>query len=164
MSMFGNNGFDANAEENNQVRDLIPKGEYPAVLVNAVQKDTKDGKGKYLSMDFQIVRGQFQNKHVFENLNIWLAETDEKKKTAVQIAKAKLSELCKMTNVLNPKDPSEFYGKEVVLKLDVRESDGYGKQNVIKGFKSKAFNATVATPPKQEQEAVTVSDDANPFG
>ena len=123
MASFGPSGFDANAPENNE-NNLIPKGEYQAVIVKSDLQETKDKTGKYLKLDFQICSGEYMNKHVFTNLNLWLAETDDKKKTAVKIAKAQMSELCRAVNVLNPRDSSDLHNKPLTIKVGVQEASG----------------------------------------
>jgi hypothetical protein len=134
MAEFGDSGFDATAKENQKVSNCLPAGEYPAVLVASEKKQTKDGSGHYLKMDFQITSGEFQNQHIFSNCNLWLALTDDKKRTAVQIAKGQLSELCRAVGVLNPKDSKELHGIPLMIKLNAKENGEYGMQNNITKF------------------------------
>ncbi len=131
MAFFGDEGFDSNAKENQKVNTCLPAGEYSAVLVASEKKATKDDGGSYLKMDFQIVRGEFQNQHIFQNLNLWLALTDDKKRTAVQIAKGQLSELCRAVGVGTPKDSTELHGIELMIRINAKENGEYGMQNNI---------------------------------
>jgi hypothetical protein len=164
MADFGDGGFDSQAPENNDA-NVIPGGEYDAVIVKSEKTATKDGKGHYLKLDFQIVSGECQNKHVFENLNIWLPETDDKKKTAVKIAKANLSEICRAVGVLNPKDSAELHGKPLRIKVIVDEGNAqFGKQNRIKGFKPRGFAAPTAAPELAAAAPVAAGATANPWG
>lgn len=161
MGMFGESGFDANAKENNET-NVLPAGDYDVVLVKSEQKTTKDGTGKYLSLDFQVTTGERQNAHIFTNLNLWLKEIDDKKRTAVKIAKAQLSELCRAVNVLNPKDAAELHNKPLRVKVAIREASGeFPAQNNITKFKPREFNA-VAPPPMQPM--ATASADAPTSG
>jgi predicted RNA-binding protein YlxR (DUF448 family) len=165
MADFGAGGFNAQAPENNEGNQVIPAGEYDAVIVKSERKATKDGRGAYLSLDFQIVSGEFQNKHVFENLNIWLEESDEKKKTAVRIAKANLSELCRAVNVLNPKDSAELHNKPLRIRVVVDEGNAqYGKQNRIKGFKPRGFAAQSAPSPVPVGAGASSDPNQSPWG
>lgn len=165
MATFGDSGFDAQAPENNDAGNVIPAGEYCAVIVKSEKVSCKEpGAGEYLKLDFQIVEGEQQNKHVFENLNVWLAETTDKKKTAVKIAKANLSAICRAVGVLNPKDSSELHGKPLRIKVVVDEGNAqFGKQNRIKDYKPRGFAAPQAAPPQQPVGA-GVSSSANPWG
>lgn len=161
MSMFGENGFDANAPENN-VSNVIPKGNYQAVLVNSKVEKTKDGRGARLNLDFQILHGEYMNKHVFEGLNLWLRRnefnsesewkaalsSDQKTKTAVDIANAQLSAICKAVNVLSPKDSYELHNKELTIAVGVQEAkDGFPARNKITAYKPKSVQVAAPPPP-----------------
>jgi hypothetical protein len=134
MASFGDNGFDSTAKENQKENNALPAGDYPAVLVATEKKQTKDDSGSYLKMDFQIIRGEFQNQHIFTNLNLWLAQTDEKKKMAIKIAKGQLSELCRAVGVGTPKDSTELHGVPLLIRLNVKENGEYGMQNNVTKF------------------------------
>jgi len=159
MASFGDNGFDSTAKENQKENNALPAGDYPAVLVASEKKQTKDDSGSYLKMDFQIIRGEFQNKHIFTNLNLWLAQTDEKKKMAVKIAKGQLSELCRAVGVGTPKDSTELHGVPIMIRLNAKENGEYGMQNNITKF-------TPMPSAAAEQIAVAVAQTPgeNPWG
>lgn len=133
-------GFDPTAPEN---QGCLPKGEYRCVMVKSERKATNDGTGHYLSCEYQILDGEYQNQRIFQNLNLWL---DSSKSTAIKIARGQLSELCRAINVLTPKDTSELHNKPVIVKVNVRESDEYGSQNNVTGFKAAQVH-TVGSPP-----------------
>jgi hypothetical protein len=157
--MFGD-GFDCNAPENNEA-GVIPAGEYHAVLVKFAKRESKKTPGAfYLWMDFQVVSGEFQNRHVSTMVNLWhpFLET-------VRIAKTQLSSLGRAVGVLNPKDPSEFLGKPLKIKVDLTEGKGdYSQQNVIKSFKPRDAMAPPPAPVVNSTPAVSATADANPFG
>lgn len=162
MAEFGDGGFNAEAPENNP--SVIPAGEYEAMLIKSAKTATKAGDGHYLKLEFQIVSGEFQNTHLFENLNVWLAETDEKKKKAVQIAKGNLSELCRAVGVLNPQRSEELHNKPLRIKVKVDEGNAqFGKQNRVTGFKPRNFTATPETATTTPSPAPAVPAGANPW-
>lgn len=163
MAEFGDGGFNAEAPENN-ISNVIPAGEYEVVIVKSQKVDVKPPKvGAYLKLEFQIVNGEQQNKHVFHNLNIWLPETTENNKTAVQISKGHLSAICRAVGVLNPKDSAELHNKPLRIKVGVREAKGeYGPQNTITSFKPRGFAAPAAAPEAAPVPVATGS--ANPWG
>jgi hypothetical protein len=98
--MSGNlSGFDANQVEPNTAFTPLPAGEYDAIIVESEMKPTKDGTGKYLQLKLQILNGKFQNRTLFDRLNLV-----NKNDTAVQIAKGTLSAICRAVNVLTPND------------------------------------------------------------
>ena len=152
MVGFGENGFDATAEENQPTRSVIPAGEYPAIIVASERVETKAGNGWFVKLQWQIVKGEMQNRVVFQNINVGLSP---EKKQAVQIAKGQLSEICRAVGVLNPKDSSELHNKLALIKVKVRVSDQYGDQNEVMAVKP----VHKAEPAKE-----TVPADANPWG
>lgn len=149
MANLGEGGFDANAVEPTSF-DVIPAGEYDAVIVNSEVKSTKDGAGKYLNLELQILSGQFQNRKLFDKLNLWNANA-----TAVQIARGSLSAICRSVNVLTPKDSCELHNKPLRIKVVVKKSDEFGDQNSIKAYKPRGSTATAANQPTTQPAATS---------
>lgn len=152
---FGPNGFDANAPENQRTNSVVPAGEYPAIMTESERKLTKDGDGAYLKCKFQIVRGEFQNRIVFKNFNLWLPASKEQ---ALAIARGEFSEFCRAVGVANPKDSAELQDKPCMIKVKVRvdKSGQYDDQNDISGFKP------MGTAAATTQETVS-STSGNPW-
>jgi hypothetical protein len=140
-------GFDANAKENQKVSNALPAGEYKAVMVASEKKPTKDVDGSYLSTQWQICEGEFQNRRFFHIFNLWL---NPSKSQAIQIAKGQLSELCRAVGVSTPKDSAELHGKPVLVKLKVTENE-YGQQNNVVKF-SPVPTRSAITPPATPAE------------
>lgn len=153
MASFGESGFDANTVEPNQGFDVLPAGEYDAVIVASEIKTTTAGDGKYLKLELQVLNGQFQNRKIWDQLNIWNPNAQ-----AVQIAKGTLSAICRAVNVLTPKDSSELHNKPLRIKLAVKKDDTYGDKNVIKAYKPRqAAGVPQAAPPQQPAMAGAAS-------
>lgn len=133
MVSFGDSGFDATAGENQRKNSVVPAGKYRAVMTASEKKATNDGTGSYLKTQWQIVSGEFQNRVIFQNFNLWLPPSKEQ---AIQIARGQMSELCRAVGVLNPKDSSELHNKVCVVKVKVRtdKTGQYGDQNEIVGY------------------------------
>jgi len=131
---FGDSGFDATAPENQRTNSVVPAGEYPAIMVESERKATNAGDGAYLKTKWQIVSGEFQNRVVFKNFNLWLPAHKEQ---ALQIARGEFSEFCRAVGVPNPKDSSQLHDKVCLVKVKVRKdkSGEYDDQNDIAGFK-----------------------------
>lgn len=144
--------FDANAKENQAPSNVVPKGDYEFIAVKSEKKRTKDGSGEYLSFQFQITKGEFQNRMVFQNFNLWLTpsatdpEKAEKTKTAIAIAKGNFSKFCRAVGVLTPQDSSELHNRPFIGKVKVRASEGYEEQNEIYDFSPKLQNAPLVQP------------------
>jgi hypothetical protein len=155
MVSLGESGFDANAKENQRVSSVIPAGEYVAMMVESERKPTNAGDGHYLKTKWQIVKGEFQNRIVFKNFNLWLPPQKEQ---ALQIARGEFSEFCRAVGVPNPRDSAELHNKPCVIKVKVRvdKTGQYDDQNDIAGFKPTGTNASQAEP-------VGASASANPW-
>lgn len=140
MSNLGDLNFDAQTVEPNVGFDVLPAGEYDAVIVSSKVEPTKSGNGRMVVLEMQVLSGEFQNRKLFDRLNLW--NPSEK---AVQIARGTLSAICRAINVLTPKDTSELHNKPLRVKVAVSEDPQYGKRNEVKGYKSR--NAGPATQP-----------------
>lgn len=146
-------GFDASTVEPNQGFEPLPAGEYQAVIVASEMKPTKAGTGRYLELQLQILNGKYQNRKLFDRLNI-----DNPNEQAVQIAKGTLSAICRAVNVLTPKDSSELHNKPLTISLKVKNDDKGNPQNEVNGYKPRHTEAKTAT-----QQAVEVGMSESPF-
>lgn len=133
------NGFDANAVEPNAGFGLMPRGEYDAVIVSSERKATKAGDGHYLSLEFQVLSGEYQNRKLWANLNLW-----NKNDKAVQIAKGDLSAICRAIGVPTPKDSSELHNKPLKLSVAIKKNNQTDEdENRIVGYKSRNAGTAV---------------------
>lgn len=141
MSMFdelGVSGFDASQVAPSSF-DVVPAGEYEAVIISSAMKPTEKG-GKMLKLELQILSGEYQNRKVWDNLNLVCAS-----EKAVQIARGTLSAICRAVGVLTPKDSSELHNRPMRIKLKVEKSDEFGEQNKVTTYKPR--NAGPVAPP-----------------
>lgn len=126
-------GFDASKVEPVDY-GTIPPGEYQACIVNSEMKPTKDGGGQYLNLEIQIINGQYQNRKLFEKLNL-----KNKNDTAVRIAKSTLSAICRAVGVMTPQDSSELHNKPFSIIVGTRKNEYRGElENHIKSFKARS--------------------------
>lgn len=160
MSMFGESGFDAQAPENQRESSVIPAGEYAAMMIESQKVATNAGDGHYLKTRWQIVSGEFQNRIIFKNFNLWLPPHKDK---AIKIARGEFSELCRAVGVLNPKDSNELHDKPCTIKVKVRQdkSGQYDDQNDISSFKPRSGSS--AAPSPHRQPATAASGGGNPW-
>ena len=134
-------GFNAAEVDTTDEFAPLPKGEYTAICTNSEEKATKAGTGSYLEMKWQIIEGQFQNRILFSRLNL-----KNPNPVAVKIAEKDLASICKATGVLSPNSSAELHNKPVVLKVVVRQREGYDPSNDIKGYKSVGGATQAAAP------------------
>lgn len=141
----------------------IPAGEYPAILVHSEKKPTKDGTGARLELKFQILNGQYQNRTLFDGLNII-----NKSSQAQQIGRGQLKALCLACGVPDPNDSAELHNRPLNIRVAIGKDQNGNPRNEIKGYKSRSeSNAQQQTSMMQEafsQPAQTTSaSPANPF-
>jgi hypothetical protein len=145
------NGFDANQVEPTGDFEPIPAGKYLAVITDSELKPNKAGTGSLLQLTFQVIEGQFQNRLLWARLNL-----DNPNATAVQIARADLSAICRAVGVLAPRDSVELHNLPLIIHVRCKKRTDTGEiTNEIKGYAKKetplppAVTAPVAgtTPP-----------------
>jgi hypothetical protein len=129
--MNGNlSGFDAGAVAPNTGFDVLPAGEYDVVIVSSVVEPTSKGDGKFLKLELQVLNGEFQNRKLWDRLNLWNPSAK-----ATEIARGTLSAICRAVGVLTPGDSSELHNRPLRIKVKVEKSEEYGEQNKVTGYK-----------------------------
>ncbi len=137
-------GFDANAVEPASVVDPIPAGRYVAVITASEVKANKAGNGSYLQLTFQITEGEYKNRILWARLNL-----DNPNATAVKIARAELSAICRAVGVMAPNDSVELHDLPMVITVKCKKrNDSDEIANEIKGYAKKE-----AVPGKPAQAA-----------
>lgn len=164
-------GFNANEVEPSAGFEPIPDGEYTAVIVHSETKPTKRGDGEYLKLEFQIVGPRYENRIIWEQLNIWNPSAK-----AVEIAKGTLSAICRAVGVLTPKQSSDLHNIPLLITVRTKQSPGYDPQNKITGFKAVVKQTPNPAPPgprkagpnkvaatTRDEAGSVVEDDEIPF-
>lgn len=123
--------FDSSKIEINNSFELIPAGDYVAVITDSEWKETKSKDGQYLSLKLEIIEGVNKGRVLFDNLNL-----DNKNEKAVQIAQQTLASICLATNKINVNDSAELHNIPLIIKVGVQPAQGaYEESNRIKGYK-----------------------------
>jgi hypothetical protein len=136
------NGFDANNIEPAVGFDPIPAGKYSAVIMNSEMKPNKAGTGSYLQLAFQIIDGEFKNRILWTRLNL-----NNPNSTAVQIARAELSAICRAVGVFAPNDSIELHNLPLVIHVRCKKRKDTGEiSNEIKGFSKKEPSVIPTSP------------------
>jgi hypothetical protein len=149
LNMADLHGFNANQVEPTTEFDPIPAGKYLAVITDSEMKPTKSGTGHYLQLAFQIIEGEFKGRFVWARLNL-----DNANATAVQIARAELSAICRAVGVMTPSDSVELHNLPLMITVKCKKRDDTGEiSNEIKGYAKREAatgqpqQAPAATPP-----------------
>jgi hypothetical protein len=133
-------GFDANTVEPAIGFEPIPAGKYVAVVTDSEMKPNKAGTGQYLQLTFQIIDEPFKNRLLWARLNL-----NNPNATAVKIAKAELSAICRAVGVLTPNDSTELHNLPLVIHVRCKKRADTGEiTNEIKGYSKKELPAAPA--------------------
>lgn len=120
--------------------DPIPAGKYLAAITESEEKPTKSGSGSYVQLTFQILEGEYKGRLVWARLNL-----DNPNATAVKIARAELSAICRAVGVMSPKDSAELHNLPLVISVGVKPRKDNGEpSNVIRGYEKRG---AAAKPP-----------------
>lgn len=141
-------GFNANDVDPSLEYEPIPAGKYLAMIIESETKPTKSGKGSYLQLTFQVLEGEYKGRIVWARLNM-----DNPNATAVQIAKAELSAVCRAVGVMEPQDSADLHNLPLIISVRCKkrpDSDEYN--NEIRGYAkretaSQPQQAATSTPP-----------------
>lgn len=111
--------------------ELIPPGNYVAEINRSEVKQTKDGRGSYLSLGFKILDGEFSGRLVFQNITLQNANPQ-----ASQIGRHQLAQLAGACNMQQIHDTEQLHGIPMQIRVAIRKdkSGQYDDQNEIKKF------------------------------
>lgn len=144
-------GFNADDVKPQESFEPVPAGWYKAFISDHETKRTNKGDGQYLELVWEITGPKFENRKVWDRLNL-----DNPNATAVEIAQASLSAICRAVGVVKPKSADDLVGKEIEIKIAVKPAKGeYGPSNEVKGYRE--VGAAKAEKPALD------SDDDMPF-
>lgn len=130
MANLGN--FDASTVEPRTAFDVVPPGDYVAQIVKSDLQPTKNGQGQRLSLELDILEGQYQGRKLFDGLNIVHANPQ-----AQEIGQRTLSAICHAIGKLQVRDSEELHLKPMKVKVKVKPPEGqYGEKNEISSYAS----------------------------
>ena len=137
MANFAFNAADVNPSSS---FEPIPAGKYNALIEASEIKPTSKGDGKRLNLTFTVIGGEFNNRKIFEGLNI-----ENKNAEAQRISLENLSAICHAIGVMNLTNTEQLHNKPMTIKVGIKAGDGnYDARNVIKGYEA-ASGATGTT-------------------
>jgi hypothetical protein len=114
-----------------------------AVITDSEMKPTKAGTGTYLQLAFQVIEGPCKNRFVWSRLNLQNAN-----ETAVKIARAELSAICRAVGVMAPKDSVELHNLPLVIHVACKKRQDTGEiSNEIKGYSRRESPLPVSAAP-----------------
>ena len=111
--------------------DVLPAGDYNAVIKQAELNETKAGTGQYIKLRLDITGPTGAGRVVFTNLNI-----QNPNPTAESIGRKQLGVIMKAAGVAQLQDTDQIVGASVGIRLVIDDNPTYGKRNEVKGFKA----------------------------
>lgn len=158
-------GFTFNANEvDTSSYELIPDGDYKAIIVATEKKNTKRNDGAYLSVEFEIVDVVCNGRKLWVNLNLW-----NPNQSAVQIAERDLAAICKAVGVTSLSESSQLEGIPLVItvKIKPRKDTGENENRITKyapaGPQQAQPTQQAATRTRTPARAVAPIDNDPPF-
>ena len=140
--------FNTNELPVNSGFDPIPAGEYSAAITGAELKNTKNGDGQYIAVQYTITGPTHEGRVIFSNLNI-----RNKNPKAQEIGLAGLNSLMRAIGLASISDTDQLVGGNMLIKVKLSPAkDGYDASNDVTGWKALAQPSQM---PKQTQKSAT---------
>lgn len=141
-----------NAKENEKMGGFepIPAAWYLLEIAKTEMKDTRAGTGKYLSIQFKVLEGEYAGRYLFGLLNLV-----NHNPVAVEIAQKELASICEACGIDELEDSTELHGIPIAGRVVIKEaSGGYPPKNEIKAYK-----AEEDMPEQEKDESPFEADD-----
>ncbi len=140
--------YDPNAEASSDFEPL-PAGEYRAKIIESEIEPVsqRNNYGRCLKLTWQVEGGPFDNRLVWQRLNMW-AEGMNNIDKVISIAQSQFAAIRQATGKMAPQDSSELHHIPCLIRVKLKPGDGqYGPSNEIGGVKAVgAGNAGGAAP------------------
>ncbi len=143
MASFGSGGFDSSGVDPHVPFEPIPNGKYLCAITASEKQDTQRGDGWFIKLEFTVLEGAYKGRKIFDRLN--LGNPSQK---AVEIARAKLSAICRATGKVKAMDSVELHDLPLCVAVRVSErKDTKEKTNDVTGYLDKAKASGAVAPP-----------------
>ncbi len=110
-------------------REPIPRGMYQVIVIESAIKPTQAGTGEFIELTLQVVDGEFAGRRVWDRLNV-----SNPNKTAEDIAKRQLQELCLAVGVSTLNETEQLHDVPVLAEIDLDRKDQ--SRNRVMGYQA----------------------------
>lgn len=110
-------------------REPLPPGMYQIIVMASDIKQTQAGTGEFIELTLQVVDGEHSGRRVWDRLNV-----SNPNKTAEDIAKRSLQELCLACGVTELSATEQLHDIPVIAQIDLDRKDP--SRNRVLGYKS----------------------------
>lgn len=128
----------------------IPAGEYKLMVENSEMKTASSGS-EYLSLKFKVVEGQYKDRYVFANYNLW-HNNDEPRRIAIDQFHTACMALAGKP-AISIKDTNELHFKTATAIVDIKDDGAYRNNRIkawvkpVEGAAQSAATTGAPTPP-----------------
>jgi len=120
--------FDATAVDPSSAYEVLPPGKYVVQIVGSEMRPTKDGQGRYLWLELDVLEGPQAGRKLFDRLNLVNPNAQ-----AVEIAQRTLSAICHATGRMQVQDSEELHLAPMLADVTVQPpKNGYGESNKLR--------------------------------
>jgi hypothetical protein len=116
---FQYTGDESTLNDNSFDRAPLPDGEYNVVINDADYRETKNGNGYYVSVEFQVYEGEHDGRKLWANYNLVNPNPKAQEIGEQQFAKLCLAALGK----LSCSDTDELIAKAVTVGVGLEKND-----------------------------------------
>jgi hypothetical protein len=149
MSLAGFNPMDIEPAEDFAP---IPEGEYEVMITGTEWRDNSKGTGRYLSLSLQVIEGPYENRLLWEMLNL-----DNPNEQAVAISMKALSAICRAvghTKTLDTDDGAELCNRPMRVKIGIDPAKGqYKAKNRVRAWLPKLPGSRSSVDPGPAAQA-----------
>jgi len=110
-------------------REPLPPGMYQVIVMASDIKPTQAGTGEFIELTLQVIDGEFSGRRLWDRLNV-----SNPNKTAEDIAKRQLQELCLAAGVTALTETEQLHDIPVLAQVDFDKKDP--SRNRVLGYKS----------------------------
>ncbi|MCX4027880.1 DUF669 domain-containing protein [Endozoicomonas sp. SM1973] len=143
-------GFNTGEYDPNAGFEVLPAGDYIAMLVEADIKTNSKNTGQFINCKWLITEGEFANRNIFDAVNITHQNT-----MAEKLGRQRLSAIAHAIGIPDAQDTDQLLQKPCVLTLGIKKDKEYGDKNIIKHFAAYQFGMQQpASPGSYQQTAV----------
>ena len=136
--------FDSNKHDDMNNFEPVPAAAYTVKITKSDLVATKDKKGKYISLEFEIMKGDYKGRKIWTNLNII-----NNNPVAVEIAEKELATICRACGKSVIQDTQQLHGIPLLMKVRIVPPKGdYPPKNAQTGYK--AIGAAASGPIEEE--------------
>jgi hypothetical protein len=126
--------------------DPIPDGEYTLKALEAEEKDTSAGTGTYIKVKFEVVKGEFAGRWIWQNFNI-----NNPSEKAQRIGRQQMVAWATACGKPDADDTDRLLDKPFSAAVSIEKgTGGYADSNRIKAF---LFNQEAPTKPAPKAPA-----------